>query len=202
MSVAMLPLPETRSRPFPPLARLTVAQYHRMIQTGGLNENHQVELIEGLLVSKMPHNPPHEATISILLRQLWGVLPAEWIVRIQSSITLRTSEPEPDLAVVVGPETRYLDTHPRARDIGLAIEVAESTLEYDRQTKGFIYAQARIPHYWVVNLQAAQIEAYSHPKAGRNASYRECQVFSLEQEIPLVLGGKEITRFAVRSLLS
>src|SRR5437773_6503838 len=94
-----------------PIHRLTVEQYHRMIQTGVLTKNDRVELLEGLLVSKMPLSPSHDVTVSVTLRKLWSVWPEEWVVRVQSAITLDDSEPEPDLAVVRGPEERYREAH-------------------------------------------------------------------------------------------
>src|SRR5438128_3370052 len=97
--------------PFP-VRRFTVDEYHRMIQAGVLTENDRVELLEGWIVPKMPHNPPHDGTISLVLRRLCTSLPDDWIVRAQSAITLPDSETEPDLAVVRGPESRYLSRHP------------------------------------------------------------------------------------------
>src|SRR4051812_40189587 len=93
--------------PAGPLRRFTVDEYHRMIRTGILTEDDPVELLEGWIVLKMPHNPPHDATVDQSREVLQAALPAGWRVRVQSAITLSDSEPEPDLVVVPGPAARY-----------------------------------------------------------------------------------------------
>src|SRR5690242_8549294 len=113
----------------PPLYRFTVKQYQRMIETGVLTENDRVELLEGWIVDKMPHNPPHDGTINRINRRLLPLLPEGWLLRVQSAITLTRSEPEPDLAIVRGPEEIYFKRHPMPRDIALLIEVADTTLQ-------------------------------------------------------------------------
>src|SRR5436309_16114603 len=82
--------------------RLSLAQYHRMISAGILTEDDRVELLEGLLIAKMPHDPPHDGTIHIIHAETLPRLPQGWSLRIQSAVTFGKSEPEPDLAVVRG----------------------------------------------------------------------------------------------------
>jgi len=185
-----------------PIHRLSVEQYHRMIRAGVLTENDNVELLEGVLVSKMPHNPKHDGTISVILRKLWTKLPSDWIARIQSAITLEDSEPEPDIAIVKGPEERYLAAHPVPGEIGQVIEVSDSSLENDRRLKKILYARARIPVYWIVNLLEWQIEVYSEPKTGKSPTYKRREDFGIEYGVPLVIAGKEIATFPVRKLIS
>src|SRR4051794_25827791 len=93
--------------------QLTVDQYHRMIDAGVFRSEDRVELLEGWLVKKVTRNPPHESAISLTEGELLSLLPATCFARIQGSITLSDSEPEPDLAVVLGPRRRYDDHHPR-----------------------------------------------------------------------------------------
>jgi hypothetical protein len=185
-----------------PIHRLSVAQYHRMIQSGVLTENDRVELLEGVLVSKMPHNPQHDGTISVILRKLWTKPPSSWIVRIQSAITLEDSEPEPDLTIVKGPEERYLSAHSVASEIGQVIEVSDSSLENDRTLKKLLYARARIPIYWIVNLLEKKIEVYTEPRAGKLPTYKGRDDYGMEDNVPLLIAGKEIATFPVRELLS
>src|SRR5207249_5993402 len=116
--------------PFP-VRRFTVDEYHQMIQTGILQEDDPVELLDGWIVSKMPRNPPHDATIDIAQEVFRSVLPAGWRLRVQSAITTDSSEPEPDLAIVRGPAERYLSNHPKPPDIAVVIEVADSSLAQD-----------------------------------------------------------------------
>lgn len=184
----------------PGLYRLSVEQYHRMAEEGILGSGEKVELLEGLLVTKMTINPPHAVTISLLDQTLRSVLPAHWVLRLGQPITLTESEPEPDLSLVVAPPTRYLKSHPAPRDIGLVIEVADSTLDEDRTTKQRIYARARLPEYWIVNIPKRRIEVYTRPRAGRNPVYLQRQDYSLSQGIPLVLRGNAIATLPVADL--
>ncbi|HEV3260551.1 MAG TPA: Uma2 family endonuclease [Gemmataceae bacterium] len=181
--------------------RFTVKQYQRMIETGVLTEDDRVELLEGWIVDKMPHNPPHEATINRMNRRLLRVLPEEWLLRVQSAITLPRSKPEPDLAIVQGPEELYFKRHPVPRDIAVIIEIADTSLLFDQQYKGGLYARGRIPFYWIVNLAAARIEVYHEPRGGRTPGYRERQDYGKEASVPLILAGYELGRLAVRDLL-
>src|SRR5262245_53247651 len=153
-----LQMPVLTPPPALPIHQLTVGQYHRMIETGVLTEDDPVELLEGWIVNKMPQNPQHAGTITRIERRLRRVLSEDWINRIQSAITTRESEPEPDIAVVEGPEEKYWQRHPGPEDVALAIEAADSTLESDREVKGRIYARARIPVYWIANLVDRCIE--------------------------------------------
>jgi Uma2 family endonuclease len=181
--------------------RFSVEQYHRMIEAGILTEDDRAELLEGVIVAKMTHNPPHDGTILLIQTELLKRLPEDWVLRIQSAITLADSEPEPDLAVARGPAPRYLRAHPMPRDLSILIEVADTTLLQDRNDKGRAYARARIPVYWVVNLNAGSIEVYMEPRAGRSPVYRRRQDYNAEQAVPIVLHGQEIGQLPVRDVL-
>jgi hypothetical protein len=172
-----------------------------MIETGILTENDRVELLEGWIVPKMPHKPPHDGTIWLAQTALLPRLPPEWILRIQSAITTPDSEPEPDLVIARGPGLRYFTTHPTPRDIALAIEVADTSLLEDRKDKGRLYARARIPIYWIINLPDTQIEVYSQPKTGRSARYHKCDIYQSGQQVPLTIGGIKVRPIDVHELL-
>jgi Uma2 family endonuclease len=180
--------------------RLSVAQYHRMIETGVLTANDKVELLEGLLVSKMPHHPSHDGSISVIGRELRAILPAKWIIRIQSAVTLDNSEPEPDLAVVLGPEERYFAAHPVPVDIACIIEVSDATLEYDSTDKLRVYARNKIPVCWIINLIEKKVNVYSDPKPTRPWGYRQHQHFGLEFGVKVVVAGREVGGIAVKKL--
>jgi Uma2 family endonuclease len=82
------------------------------------------------------------------------------------------------------------------------VEVADSSLELDRTTKQRIYARAKIPIYWIVNLIDRQVEVYTNPTgAGAQAKYRNRRIFAENGEVPVVLNGQEVGRIAVRELL-
>jgi hypothetical protein len=198
------PALKTPERPFPAAEdfhRFSVAQYHQMIEAGILTENDRVELLDGWVITKMTHNPPHDGTIQLVDEELSPLLPEEWLIRIQSAITLSKSEPEPDLAVVRVPARRYLKAHPRPGDIGLLIEVAEATLTEDRDVKGPLYAQELIPIYWIVNIPKAIIEVYTGPKKGKKPRYTKRRDYAQVDTIPLVLDGQEIARIPVGEML-
>ena len=173
-----------------------------MAQAGVLTENDPVELLEGWIVTKMPHRPSHDATIDQTDEVLRGQLPTGWRMRIQSAITTDDSEPEPDLAVVLGPASRYAAHHPGPQDIALLIEVADSSLAHDRDVKGRLYARAGIAAYWIINLVDTQVEVYSEP-SGPTADpcYRQHHTYRAGEVIPLVIGGQSVAAIAVRELL-
>jgi Uma2 family endonuclease len=189
------------AKPEPPGYRFTVRQYHRMAKYGILNEDDRVELLEGRLVPKMTQNPPHAACVLLTQTKLLAHLREGWVLRIQSSITLSESEPEPDLVVARGPARRYVRRHPAPKDVALVIEVADTTVETDRDWKGRLYAQARIPLYWIVNLNTRVVEDYSRPRAGKSPQYRHRQDFSADTQLALVLDGETLAQLCVHDLL-
>ncbi|HJT75846.1 MAG TPA: Uma2 family endonuclease [Gemmataceae bacterium] len=198
---ALAPEALPAARPACSFHRFSVGQYHRMIAAGILTENDRVELLDGLIVAKMTHNPPHDAAVSLVNKALLRRLAEDWVVRVQSAVTLAGSEPEPDVAVVRGPERRYTRSHPRPKDVALLVEVAESTVETDREGKGRLYARARIPVYWLVNLPASRVEVYTQPRGGRAPAFRQRQDYGREDQVPLLIAGEEVARVAVRDLL-
>lgn len=182
--------------------RFSVAEYHKLIDIGLLTENDNLELIEGYLVLKMSRYPPHDSCIHLALRMLLRCLPPAWSLRIQSAITLSDSEPAPDLAVVRGDERTYATRHPYPADVGLAIEVADSTLLGDRADKGRIYARANIPIYWIINLGDRQVEVYSCPSSSGVAStYGQRNDYAAADQLPLMLDGVLVANIPVRDLL-
>jgi len=181
--------------------RFSVKQYRQMVDQGILGENDRVELLDGWIIDKMTHNPPHDTCISLVKDEIEPQLPRDWMLRIQSAVTLSTSEPEPDLAVVKKPARRYSQAHPRPADIGMLIEVAESSLLEDREWKGPLFAQDRIPIYWIVNLMARQVEVYTDPKGGKAPGYRQRKDYTENDSIPLVVAGRKVGEVAVKDLL-
>jgi Uma2 family endonuclease len=202
MSLATPPTGDALEFPDFPVRRFSVDEYRRMGETGVLTENDQVELLEGWIVPKMNHNPRHDATVDQGDELISERLPSPWRVRVQSAITLEDSEPEPDLAVVVGPAMRYRRRHPGPADIALLVEVSDTTLARDR-IKRRIYARAGVPVYWIVNLLESVVECYTEP-SGPTASpgYGGRTDFGLNDSVPLEIEGAEVARVPVRELLS
>jgi len=133
----------------PALYRFSVEEYHRLVEAGGLFAGKRVELLEGMVVAKVTHNPPHDSTVQSIDELVAGLLPAGWCKRCQLAVTLTDSEPEPDLCVARGDRRTYRHRHPGPPDIGLVIEVADTSLAYDRVDKGRAYARAGIVEYWI-----------------------------------------------------
>jgi Uma2 family endonuclease len=118
-------------------------------------------------------------------------------------VTLATSEPEPDAAVVRGGLRDYPDRHPGASDVILVVEVADASLERDQTLKKRIYAKAGIPVYWIVNLLERRLEVHRDPSGpSESPGYRTHEDLGPEDHVRLVIDGKEVARIAVADLLT
>jgi len=186
--------------PFP-VRRFTVEEYRRMGEVGLLTEDDRVELLEGWIVPKMNLNPPHSASVQLVDEAVRKRLPSSWCLRIQDAITTGDSEPEPDVAVVRGSIRDFVRRHPGPEDVGLLIEVADTSLARDRY-KCRLYGAAAVPVYWIVNLVDRRVEVYTQPM-GSNAEpgFHQCDEYGPGAEVPLVLGEVEIGRIGVSELL-
>ncbi len=161
--------------------RITVDEYHRMIEAGTLGEDDHVELIAGAVVAMTPQGPAHALVIQNLNRLVAQGLAADLALRPQLPLTLpEDSEPEPDLAVVRLEDARSREHHPRTAL--LVVEVAGDSLRFDRQTKAALYARAGIPEYWIVNLTETTVEVHRDPDPETDA-YRAKAVVSSESTL-------------------
>ncbi len=196
MSTAVL-----ENRTFP-LARISVDQYHRMIEAGAFAGNDHVELIEGYLVEKMTKNPPHRVALGVLNDLLMARTPDGWHVANQDPITLDNSEPEPDLSVIRGAKQDYRQRHPAPSEVALVVEIADSSLAKDR---GMIttYARNRIPAYWIVDINNESVEVYTNPQgSGNSATYADALLVHADESIPYVVRGQVCESIPVRDILS
>src|SRR5215470_15050447 len=149
--------------------RWTRAEYDRLVGLGAF-EGYPIELIGGQLVVAEPQGAYHASAISRLDYAVRAALPDGWIVRTQAPVSLDDdSEPEPDLVVVPGGPGDYDDAHPTRP--ALVVEVAESSLAFDRLDKGSLYARARIEDYWIVNLIDRVLEVHRDPGPDPSAAY-------------------------------
>ncbi|MEM9919751.1 MAG: Uma2 family endonuclease [Bacteroidota bacterium] len=145
----------------------TVQEYHQLAEIGILKESDRVELLYGDIITMSPIKSAHAGMVNLLNRLLIRKLLDEAIVTCQNPIELdKYSQPEPDLAIVKVRADDYSSQHPGPEDVYLVIEVADSSLEKDRQVKGPLYAKAGIPEYWIINLSDRQIEIHREPKDG------------------------------------
>lgn len=173
---------------------LSVEQYHSMRETGILDEDAPVELIDGLLVYKdrggaVPVSPLH----SFVTHRMARLAPAReergCHLRVENPITLPPShEPEPDGAVVLGRPEDYLERHPGPGDVLCVIEVADSSLRSDRTTKQGIYATAGIAQFIIVNLVEGRIEVYEDPNVAEKC-YRLVRILHRGDTISLRVPG-------------
>jgi Uma2 family endonuclease len=144
--------------------RVSIEEYHRMIESGGLSEDTHVELIDGWVVDKSPRSPEHENAIRWLIRWLRRNLADEFDFLVTGSLTLGNSEPEPDIAIIESAPTTL--EHP-SRAL-LVIEVALTSRDRDLRTKPTIYAPA-VDEYWVVDLERSCIVVHRDPENGAYA---------------------------------
>src|SRR5256885_9591616 len=156
----------------PPLTvrRWKRVEYDRLADLGAFEDGDPVELIGGQLIVAEPKCSEHAAGVEMADDALRAALPAGWIVRGQNPLALDDeSAPEPDISVVPGRRADYRHAHP-ARPV-LIIEVAESSLGFDRVAKGSLYARAGIVDYWIVNVVDRVLEVYRDPGADVTAPY-------------------------------
>jgi Uma2 family endonuclease len=206
MSTAVTP--EPLSAPLPaalpawipsPLYRLTVEQYEAMADAGIFGERDRVHLINGCLVEKMTHHPPHAIADDLCGEALRLVLPPGWYIRPGKPVRIPglASMPEPDRSVARGSIRDYGGQHPGPADLALVVEVSDSSLDEDRK-RAEIYGKARIPVYWIVNLVDGQVEVYSNP--GPNG-YRTHEVLAPGHVLRVVIDGVEVGEIAVADIL-
>ncbi len=175
--------------------RFTVAEYHKMIEVGILDENEHVELLEGEIIQMSAQEKPHARATRKLTRWFNQALDDDYAVRPQLPLTLTDSEPAPDLAVVRAADEDAAERHPRTAL--LVIEVADSSARRDLEVKARTYAKAGIPEYWLVLVKqrASEVLRDPDPVAG---SYRTRLAASGESTVtPLAFAGPVIR---VRSL--
>jgi Uma2 family endonuclease len=142
--------------------RITVDEYHRMIEAGILGEDERVQLIDGTLVEMTPQGSAHAVVLQRLTAAFVRAVGDELAVRPQLPLTLQDdSEPEPDLSIVRASETPLEGPHPRSAL--LVVEVAGDSLRLDRESKAALYARAGIPEYWIVNLADSVVEVLLGP---------------------------------------
>jgi Uma2 family endonuclease len=144
--------------------KFTVEEYEKMSEQGIIKPDEKVELIRGEIIKMSPMGTRHAACI-YRLTQLFSRKFADLILLgVQNPIRLNdNSQPEPDLSLLIPRSDFYVSAHPQPEDIYLIIEVSDSTLDYDRNTKIPLYAEANIKEVWLVNLQEECLEVYRYP---------------------------------------
>jgi Uma2 family endonuclease len=156
-------------------------EYHRMAAAGILCEDDRVELLQGEIVEMSPIGSRHVACVNRLTQRFSTLLGKRAIVSVQNPVLLgEFSEPEPDLALLRWRDDFYGEALPRAEDVLLLVEVAQSSVETDREVKMALYAQAGVVEVWLVDLEVEQVEVFRVPEG---ASYGEVQGFGRGQSV-------------------
>ena len=164
-----------------PRHRFTVEDFARLGEAGIFTEDDRVELIDGEIRDMTPIGQPHAWIVNRLARRLFTRLDDRTYVSVQNPLRLDGhTEPQPDLVVARGGEDDYADRHLEAADVLLVIEVADSSLRYDRAEKMPRYGRSGIPEAWLVDVTGGAVTVYTTPGAGGYASE---QVFRPGAEI-------------------
>ena len=179
--------------------RLTVDQYDQMVKNGILPETNRFELINGRIVEKELKNPTHSVVVEQARRTIQKVLPVGWDTRQEQPVRIpnRRSEPEPDVAVVRGAFTDYIDHHPGPDNVALVVEVTRSSVAKDRALAR-VYGGGGIPAYWIVNVARRRLEVYQGPTGGK---YPAATILSETDTVSLIIDGRDVGPIAVADLL-
>jgi Uma2 family endonuclease len=151
--------------------RLTVADYYRMGEVGILAHDARVELIDGEIIDMAPPGDPHAGTVDQLALVFGPAVVGRAHVRVQNPLWLdEHSEPQPDVSVLKPSADFYKSRRPRASDALLVVEVADTSLRFDRDDKVPLYARHGIPEVWLVDLKAKRLVRFRNPQQGTYAS--------------------------------
>jgi Uma2 family endonuclease len=176
--------------------RFTTAEYHRLAEAGILGEDDRVELIDGEIIDMSPIGRRHQACVDQLAERFFEALGRRAILRVQGSVRLSDlSEPQPDLAVLRRRSDFYAGSDAAPDDVLLIVEVADRTLHYDRDVKVPLYARARVPEAWVVDITGQRVLVYREPGSRGYATSLEAQGddrLSLEGFPELVLTADDV----------
>lgn len=153
-----------------PQVHLWTRHEYNCMASIGLFDGRRVELIEGQVIDMAAMKSPHAVAVDLADAALKAVFGPGYYIRQQKPFVISNiSEPEPDIAVIKGDIRDFTDAHPTAAE--LIVEVADSSLSYDRTVKGSLYAKADIAEYWIVNLVEQQLEVYRQPMSDADAKY-------------------------------
>jgi Uma2 family endonuclease len=164
---------------------LTSAEYYQMMESGIIREGERVELILGQIFTMAAKGTRHTVATTRLITELPMLIQRRAIVRCQDPISLpNNSEPEPDIVIARLRSDDYVDSHPAPADIILVIEVADSSIKFDREIKSPLYAAAGISEYWIVNLIDNRLEIYRQPEG---SIYTSIEIITPPRSISLPL---------------
>ncbi len=176
--------------------RLSIDEYHRLIASGGLDEDARVELIDGHIVDMSPKTPQHENAVSWLIDWLIGRLDqTRWQMRVSAPLTIGSSEPEPDIAIV----ERAAPTLEHPSRAPLVIEVALTSKDRDLRAKPALYAKA-VAEYWVVDLERRRVVVHGDPADGAYNTIRDVVAGEELRACPVDLGAVPVASLFAAAL--
>jgi Uma2 family endonuclease len=180
MNTAM-PLPQPEQQPH--RHRFSVQEYYQLAEAGIFNEDSRVELIEGEIIDMPPIGALHSGWTTRLNGFFARLVPTTIGIQVQNPIHLDDgNEPQPDLALLAPREQSYLEAHPRAEDVLLLIEVADSSLGYDHDVKIPLYGRHGVAESWLFDAQNHSLIIYRHPSEN---GYREIYRPRMDERIAL-----------------
>ena len=158
----------------PKRRRFTVAEYYQMADAGILTEDDRVELIKGEVIQMPPIGVGHASIVNRLNKLFMVTFGDSAVVTVQNPLRVGArSEPVPDLLLLKPRSDFYRAHHPMPEDVLLLVEVSDTTLRYDRDTKLPLYAETGVPEVWIVDLKADVVHTHSRPGV---SEYRDARV--------------------------
>ena len=152
----------------------TVHDYHRMVEAGILHEDDRVELIRGEILAMSPIGPPHNGSVIRATNGLIPIVKDHALVSAQGAVRLdQYSEPQPDIVLLRARDDFYTKQHPQPGDILLIVEIADSSLDFDRQIKAGLYAETGVVEYWVSDIPHRCVWAYTDARANTYQTVRQ-----------------------------
>jgi Uma2 family endonuclease len=144
--------------------RFTVEDYYRMAETGVLRRDARVELLDGKIIDMSPIGSTHAGTVKRFIRIFTKLARDRWVISAQDPLRLDDhSEPEPDFMLLKPSADDYTRRHPKPDEVFLLVEVADASLDYDREEKLPAYGHAGVTEVWIVNLRDPSLEVYREP---------------------------------------
>lgn len=182
--------------------RFTAEQSLNMAKAAIFGHEDRLELIHGVHYHNSPRTPRDCFAITSLMYIFLRLCGENWVVRTQSHIvTAEDSIPCPDASIAEGTRHDYGQFFPTGAQTLLAVEVAGSSLGYDLGVKLELYAAAKIPEYWVVDLAARRLHVHALPRGGKKPGYRRTMVLEADAEVPLTLRGEAFGSIRVTEFL-
>ena len=173
---------------------INVEEYYKMAEVGILKPEDRVELIDGEIYRTSPIGSQHAAIIDYLAMKLNETFKHNAIVRVQNPLRIDdNNEPEPDITLIKYRADFYAAAHPVPNEVLAVVEVAGSSIRFDKDIKSLLYASCGIPEYWIINMNEDQLEVFSDPKGG---NYAQNRLYGPADDVTL-MGSK----LAVKNLL-